>query len=368
MTRPDEVRTVAFHLPQFHPIPENDEWWGPGFTDWINVANANPRFRGHQQPHEAGELGYYDLRVPEVRAAQAQLAATHGINAFCYYHYWFGGRRLLSRPVDEILGSGQPDFPFLLCWANEPWTRAWDGKSSTVLMPQTYSPDDDVAHLRALAEVFADPRYVRVEGRPVFLVYRAFHLPDPVATADRWRKEADRLGLGELYLCSMQTGPRERHPPATFGFDASVQFAPFYALVPRTGLARVSKSVERHLGIATRASRFHVLEYSAVADAHLAVDPVAYTRFPCVSPGFDNSPRRPERDATIITGSTPERYASWLRRAIGGFDPPSPDENLVFVNAWNEWAEGNHLEPDRRWGRAYLRAHADVMTAYERSA
>jgi lipopolysaccharide biosynthesis protein len=326
------------------------------------VARAQPRFRGHAQPHEPGELGYYDLRVPEVRAAQADLAAAHGIGAFCYYHYWFGGRQLLHRPVDEIVQSGEPDFPFLLCWANEPWTRAWDGKTSSVLLPQTYSPDDDVAHLRALAEVFADPRYLRIDGRPVFLVYRAFQLPDPVATTDRWRAEAARLGLGDLYLCSMQTGPGERHPPETLGFDAAVQFAPFFALTPRGTKDRVSKAIERRVGVSTRGARFRIVDYDDVVAAHLAADAVDYTRFPCVSPGFDNSPRRPERDATIITGSTPERYGQWLRAAVDRFTPPSPEENLVFVNAWNEWAEGNHLEPDRRWGRAYLEAHAEQFS------
>ncbi len=362
MTAPATVRTVAFHLPQFHPTPENDDWWGPGFTDWINVAGATPRFRGHQQPHEPADLGYYDLRVPEARSAQATLAQRHGLSAFCYYHYWFAGRRLLHRPVDEILRLGEPDFPFLLCWANEPWTRAWDGKTSSVLLPQTYSPDDDVAHLRALVEAFADPRYLRIDGRPVFLVYRAFHLPDPIATTDRWRAEAERLGLGELYLCSMQTGPGERHPPATLGFDAAVQFAPFYGIPPRTGAARVSKAVERRLGVSTRSTLFHIVGYEDLIERHLTAGPVDYTRFPCVSPGFDNSPRRPERDATIVTGSTPERYARWLRDAIAGFDPPSPEENLLFVNAWNEWAEGNYLEPDRRWGPAYLEAHARAVT------
>jgi lipopolysaccharide biosynthesis protein len=363
VTSSRQVRTVAFHLPQFHPIPENDEWWGPGFTDWINVATARPRFRGHRQPHEPGELGYYDLRVPEVRAAQAELASAHGITAFCYYHYWFAGRRLLQRPVDEILRTGDPDFPFLLCWANEPWTRAWDGKTSSVLLPQTYSPADDVEHLRSLAEAFADPRYLRIDGRPVFLVYRAFHLPDPVATTDRRRTEAARLGLGALYLCSVQTGPGERHPPAALGFDAAVQFAPFYALEPRGTKARVSKAVERRVGVTTRASRYRILDYEAVAAAHLAVEDIGYTRFPCVSPGFDNSPRRPERGATIITGATPDRYARWLGATVDRFVPPTPDENLVFVNAWNEWAEGNHLEPDRRWGREFLRAHAEVASS-----
>ncbi len=368
MTRSGALRTIAFHLPQFHPTPENDEWWGPGFTDWINVARARPRFRGHAQPHEPGELGWYDLRVPEVRAAQAELAGAHGIDAFCYYHYWFSGRQLLQRPVDEIVRSGEPDFPFLLCWANEPWTRAWDGKTSSVLVPQTYSPDDDVAHLRALAEVFADPRYLRIDGRPVFLVYRAFHLPDPVGTTDRWRAEAARLGLGDLYLCCMQTGPGERHPPATLGFDAAVQFAPFYALAALGAKDRAARAVERRVGVTTRNARYRIVDYDAVVDAHLAVDDVDYTRFPCVSPGFDNSPRRPERGATIVTGSTPDRYARWLRAAVDRFVPPSPDENLLFVNAWNEWAEGNHLEPDRRWGREYLRAHAELAAVGEPSS
>jgi lipopolysaccharide biosynthesis protein len=363
VTGADGVRTVAFHLPQFHPIPENDEWWGPGFTDWINVARADPRFRGHRQPHEPADLGYYDLRVPEVRAAQAELAADHGIDAFCYYHYWFGGRRLLHRPVDEILRRGEPDFPFLLCWANEPWTRAWDGKTSSVLMPQSYSPDDDLAHIRWLAEVFADPRYLRIDGKPVFLVYRAFHLPDPVATTERWRAEASRLGVGELYLCSLQTGPAERQAPTTLGFDAAAQFAPFYGIAPRVGIQRVTQAVTRRLGMASRSTRYRIVDYEAVVEQHLAAGPVDYTRFPCVSPGFDNSPRRPERGATILTGSSPDRYERWLRATVERFEPPSPEENLVFVNAWNEWAEGNHLEPDQRFGRANLEAHARLRSA-----
>ena len=217
-----------------------------------------------------------------------------------------------SRPVDDILRLGEPDFPFLLCWANEPWTRAWDGKTSTVLIPQTYSPDDDLAHLRWLAEVFADPRYLRIDGKPVFLVYRAFHLPDPVATTDRWRAEAVRLGVGELYLCSMQTGPGERHPPATLGFDAAVQFAPFYGLPAQGTAQRVSGAAGRRLGVDTRSTRYRMIDYQAMVDQHLAAETVDYTRFPCVSPGFDNSPRRPERGATIVTGSTPERYERWL--------------------------------------------------------
>ena len=172
------MRTIAFYLPQFHPIPENDEWWGPGFTEWINVARGDPLFRGHDQPHVPGDLGFYDLRLPETRQARPSSPRGHGIDAFCYFHYWFDGRRLLERPFDEVLGSGEPDFPFCLCWANESWTRAWDGKTSEVLIEQTYSRRGRPrAHPLALAEAFADPRYLRIDGRPVFLVYRAFRHP-----------------------------------------------------------------------------------------------------------------------------------------------------------------------------------------------
>jgi lipopolysaccharide biosynthesis protein len=352
------MRTLAFYLPQFHPIPENDEWWGAGFTEWVNVVRATPRFRGHEQPHAPADLGFYDLRVPEVREAQAALASAFGIDGFCYYHYWFEGRRLLERPFDEVLRSGAPDFPFCLCWANEHWTRAWDGKAREIQMRQTYSPADDVAHLQWLAEAFADPRYVRVDGKPLYLVYRAAHLPDPRATVDRWRTEAHRLGIGELYLCSMQTGPRARVDPATLGFDAAVQFAPFYNLVRRRGRSLPARVAHRYLPVEPFVTRHRLYEYAEVVRDHLAVPTPPYTLYPCVSPGFDNSPRRPEHGATIIRGSTPELYESWLRAVVDRFVAPSPEENLLFVNAWNEWAEGNHLEPDQRWGTRYLEAHA----------
>ncbi len=356
---PDALRFVAFYLPQFHPIPENDEWWGPGFTEWTNVVSGRPLFRGHDQPHLPADLGFYDLRLPEARAAQAALAASRGIHGFCYYHYWFEGRRLLERPFAEVLRSGEPELPFCLCWANENWTRVWNGKDDQVLLRQTYSAADDVAHARWLAEAFADPRHLRVDGRPVFLVYRASRLPDPVRTTDRWRSEVVRLGGAEPYLCAVQSLAADRVDPKTLGFDAGVEFAPDFTDPTSLGRAPV-RALRRFLRPGSPYRRHRVADYEDVARRMLAQPPPAYTRFPCLTPGFDNSPRRSGGGATILVNSSPAAYERWLRRVVGRFEPPSPEENLVFVNAWNEWGEGNHLEPSRRWGTGYLDAHARV--------
>ena len=189
---------LAFYLPQFHPIPENDQWWGKGFTEWSNVSKAKPLFQGHYQPHLPADLGFYDLRLPETRAAQAEMAREHGIDGFCYYHYWFNGRRILERPIREILAAGEPKFPFCVCWANENWTRRWDGRDAEVLLEQRYSVQDDIAHIRSLIPMFEDARYIRVDGKPLFLVYRSTAIPDARATTDRWRREAERAGLPGL--------------------------------------------------------------------------------------------------------------------------------------------------------------------------
>lgn len=198
-------RVIAFYLPQYHPFPENDRWWGAGFTEWRNVVKARPLFRGHYQPHLPADLGFYDLRVPEVRQQQAALAERYGLSGFCYYHYWFNGHRLMQRPVEEMLASGKPDFPFMLCWANENWTRAWDGGEQEVLIRQEYSEEDDRAHIRYLLdEVFRDPRYIRVDGKPVFAVYRSALFPDMRRTIEVWREEAAARGA-ELYLCRVES-------------------------------------------------------------------------------------------------------------------------------------------------------------------
>ncbi len=384
---------VAFHLPQYHPIPENDRWWGRGFTEWTNVTRARPLFPGHYQPHLPADLGFYDLRLPEARAAQADLAKAYGVGGFCYYHYWFNGRRLLERPVGDVLASGEPDFPFCLCWANEPWGRNWDGSNRHLLVEQHYSPEDDLAHIRWLLGAFADRRYIRVDGKPLFLVYRASHLPDPRRTTDAWRDEARRAGLGELHLARVEAHGPCRTDPRPLGFDAAVEFAPDGLMYDHYQvMTGVRKAVRRKmLGVTggwrawpaadkvlkavaagvrpvmhrvspkARTYRDHnVSDYAEVVANMLAKPDPGYPRFPGVCPSWDNTARR-KHGATMMVNSTPELYEGWLREVVRRQRAAGRAAEPIFVNAWNEWAEGCHLEPDQRWGRAYLEATARAV-------
>lgn len=351
-------KVLAFHLPQYHPIPENDEWWGAGFTEWRNVARAIPLFPGHYQPHLPADLGYYDLRLHEVRQQQADLARHFGIDGFCYYHYWFSGKPLLERPVAEILNSGHPDFPFCLCWANENWTRRWDGQDQEVLISQHYSLADDEAHLLALLPYFHDSRYIRIHNKPLFLVYRASALPDPRATTSLWRQLAQQHGFDGLYLVKVESFPTERsRQPEIDGFDAALDFQPDWGSLPPPLQPPFRWKLLNKLGLARphpfRINR--VYAYPDVVAAMLARPPVPYCRFPCVTPAWDNSARRRHGGATIFHGSTPEAYGHWLRSVL--LDQPSLNnlpEPIVFINAWNEWGEGNHLEPDLQLKHGYL--------------
>ena len=356
-------RLIAFYLPQYHPIPENDEWWGKGFTEWTNVAKARPIFKGHYQPQLPADLGFYDLRLPESRQAQAELAREYGIHGFCYYHYWFNGKMLLERPFNEVLASGKPDFPFCLCWANENWTKAWDGRSGENLLEQHYGESDDLAHIAWLATAFKDPRYIRVNGKPLFLVYRAGNIPDPLRTTNLWREEAKRLGVGELFLCQVESFPGERNvDPQSRGFDAGVDFQPDWSELGRPLQRSFWWKMARHLGLAQPAYGEHLIfDYAGVASRMMARPAPPYLRFPGVTPAWDNSPRR-KQDALILRDSSPERYRDWLRQAIREAKNLEP-EGLVFINAWNEWAEGNHLEPDQKFGRTYLEATRKALLA-----
>jgi lipopolysaccharide biosynthesis protein len=350
------LRAIAFYLPQFHPISENDGWWGRGFTDWRNVTQAMPLFPGHYQPHLPGDLGFYDLRLPEVREAQAELARQYGIHGFCYYHDWFNGRRILERPFAEVLSSGKPNFPFCLCWANENWTRIWDGGAQQILLEQHYSAEDDLAHIRALIPAFADTRYIRIDGRPLFLVYRTELLPDPRRTVDIWRGEVAKAGLGELYLVRVENFVT-RVDPATIGFDAAVEFAPHGAHIGKIKFrGPIHRLLIRRRALSKVYLHSQVVNYRAMMLGMLAKPDPKFIRFRCVTPMWDNTARR-RTGAHIYVGSTPQFYKAWLsevaRQTIARF---APEERIVFVNAWNEWAEGCHLEPDLKWGRRYLEA------------
>jgi lipopolysaccharide biosynthesis protein len=362
MSNSTHPRLIAFHLPQFHPIPENDCWWGPGFTEWTNVVRAQPLFSGHYQPHLPADLGFYDLRLPEVREAQANLARQYGIHGFCYYHYWFNGRRLLERPVNEILASGEPDFPFCLCWANENWTRAWDGGEREILLQQKYSHADDVQHMTWLCRALADERYIRVDGKPLLMIYRASILPDAAATAETWREVAMRQGVGEIFLANVENFADEVGGAMKWGLDAGVEFMPDSRSVgPCLGRDRRARLLSK-LGKATPFFDHSIYDYPTLVEGALQKPDPGYLRFPTVTPMWDNTARR-KAGATILLGATPERYGAWLREVLRRLANRPAELQVCFVNAWNEWAEGCHLEPCQRWGRQYLEATQRALEA-----
>lgn len=359
------MRTLCFYLPQYHPDPDNDRWWGKGFTDWRNVARARPRFAGHHQPRIPADLGFYDLRLADSRQAQADLARAYGITGFCYYHYWFQGRRPLRAPLDAVLSSGEPDFPFCLCWANENWTRAWDGLDHELLLRQQYSEADDTAHREWLAGVFADRRYLRIDGRPLFLVYRPDRIPNLAQWIERWRRQLQAKGLPDLYLCAVNSGLVTMTDPELIaqGCDATVDFQPNREdFPPPQGLrSRLYGRLQTWLpdriyqALKLRVAANKRIDYRTMAGKLAARDwPDQYRRFPCVFPSWDNSPRR--ASATIIQNTDPATYRQWLAAAVRQVRSYPQEEQLVFINAWNEWAEGCHLEPDLRSGHAFLDA------------
>ncbi|RBY96262.1 lipopolysaccharide biosynthesis protein [Blastococcus sp. TF02-8] len=348
------VRTLAFYLPQFHPIPENDAWWGPGFSEWTNTAKARPLFPGHVQPHIPGDLGFYDLRVPETRQAQADLASRYGVEAFVYWHYWFGaGKRILERPFEEVLSSGEPNHSFCLGWANQTWTGIWHGADHRVLVEQTYpGPEDDRAHFEHILPALTDKRYFTVYGRPLFYVFRPEQLPDPRAWVDRWQSMAQKAGLPGLYLVAEVSDLLGRGPKFTdvraAGFDAGVYIRLPAEVTPATVLRmRLGRKLLRMPERYPYARQPHSLPASLRRE----------NLFPCVYPNWDNTPRSGRR-GLVVSGSKPALFEQHVRAAVEQLQDRPHEERLLFVKSWNEWAEGNYLEPDRTDGHAYLEALA----------
>jgi lipopolysaccharide biosynthesis protein len=341
-------RMIAFYLPQYHPIKENDEWWGNGFTEWTNTAKAKPLFPGHYQPNVPADLGFYDLRLPESRAAQAALAKKYGIEAFCYYHYWFAGKEILETPLREVINRGEPDLGFCTCWANQTWSGIWHGNPNKILIEQTYPGDEDhQKHFESLLPVFLDQRHILVDGKPVFVIYRPMELPNVRRTVDFWQKMARSAGLNGLHFVGVHESPD--WIPEDHGFDAVIT-----AKMPsrRGWISRrhpwkwLRQKYEIYRGHPT------IHQYKDVANSIVVTDGKP-SRYPCVVPNWDNTPRS-MRSGMVLQDSTPELFRVQLRVALDGTQNIPVEKRLIFLKSWNEWAEGNYVEPDLRFGHAYL--------------
>lgn len=362
-----KARLIAFYLPQFHPIPENDRWWGQGFTEWTNVAKAKPLFRGHYQPNVPADLGFYDLRVPETRIAQAQMAKEYGIEGFCYWHYWFAGKRLLERPFNEVLKSGEPNYPFCLGWANESWTGIWHGSPNRMLMEQTYPGLADYeAHFYEVLKAFEDDRYIKIDGKPLFIIYRPKKLPDSKLFTDYWRELAVKSGLKGIYF--MGTGFEPTWIPEKNGFDASIIINPDFTrgvspklIAPQiwpksTSFDKLYNKIvtlsTKNLPEGKRQIPFVYSYETAIKNAFLK-DDVKYEHYPCIFPNWDNTPRSGV-NGRVFYGSTPELFRIHLKEALEIVKSQPEEKRIIFIRSWNEWAEGNYLEPDLQVGRGYL--------------
>jgi lipopolysaccharide biosynthesis protein len=353
-----KARAVAFYLPQYHPIPENSAWWGPGFTEWTNTAKARPLYPGHRQPTLPADLGFYDLRLPQVREEQSALAERYGVEAFCYWHYWFGaGSRILERPFTEVLASGAPEISFCLGWANQSWTGIWHDAENRILREQTYpGPEDDQAHFDTILPALRDPRYLRVNGRPVFYVFRPEELPDAAAFVDRWQAMARAAGLDGLYLVAevsdlLGAGGRYQRVVED-GFDSGV-----YVRLP----ARIDRASILRMRLRRKLGGPEAYPYSTDPALWDAVRSRRHLQ-PSVYPNWDNTPRSGTR-GLVLTDSQPSRFAANVDNAVSTLDERPEQERLLWIKSWNEWAEGNYLEPDLELGRGWLEALHERLSA-----
>lgn len=380
-----KARVIALYLPQFHPIPENDEWWGPGFTEWTNVVKAKPLFKGHVQPKLPADLGFYDLRIPEVREQQARLAKEAGIEGFCYYHYWFGGKQLLERPFNEVLQSGKPDFPFCLCWANHSWSnKTWNRKSNiqknSLLIEQVYpGEEDDVAHFLHLLPAFKDERYIKVDGKPLFVLYNGWEHPHVNEWIKCWRKLATENGLPGLHLVCMTDstlafrrnadGSRTRTIPnlessadiyqevLNMGFDAVNSFGRRRGEMLSEGKwTNLGKTLLRKIGLPI--GQFY--NYTKTVKGFFAPEDHWENVYPTVLSQWDRSPRAASWDG-IYVNATPDHFAKHIQNALSFIQDKDPEHRILFLKSWNEWGEGNYVEPDQEFGHGWLDAIAKTI-------
>jgi len=377
MTGDEAVRLVAMYFPQLHPIPENDAWWGNGFTDWVNVKKARPQFRGHYQPRVPLGNRYYDQSQKATIEWQIDLAQSHGLHGFCHYHYWFGGKQLLETPTNIVMESKEIRFPFALAWANETWSRRWDGLDHHILIEQTHAPDRELwmRHFEYLFRAWSDDRAIKVDGKPIFMIYRPHRITQIDAMLDLWREEAQRRGLPGLFFMAIKQFEFPV-PGVLKHFDGIMQFQPFEALyspdfqAPTTEMRRVVEiarllpervqEVLRYLRNQLR-SKLTYYDYDLVWQQILKIEREAgLPTFPGAFVDWDNTARYVKR-ARIFKGASPERFAHWFGKLVAVTATRPPTERVIFLNAWNEWAEGTYLEPDERHGYQYIEAVRDTL-------
>jgi len=358
-----KARVIAFYLPQYHPIPENDKWWGKGFTEWTNVGKAKKLFKGHYQPRVPADLGYYDLRVPETRKAQADMAREYGVEGFCYWHYWFGnGKRLIERPFNEVLASGKPDFPFCLAWANETWKGFNHGlKNRNVLIEQLYpGVKDYTAHFYEVLPAFKDERYITVDGKPLFMIYRSLASSEIQVFIDTWRKLAVENGLKGIHFVGHLNDLRNRNNLTEVkdsGVDA-VNTARLnnYTINHRSFFQKVSGRLNKFFKGVPLAYSYSIMSKYFIIKEEDKKENV----YPSIIPGWDHTARS-GREGLVMINSNPDLFGKHVKQVVKIVQHKESEHKIIFIKSWNEWAEGNYMEPDLRWGKKYLEALKDNL-------
>lgn len=383
----NKIRFIAFYLPQYHPIPENDEWWGKGFTEWTNVAKAKPCFKGHEEPRVPTELGFYDLRMPETREKQAELAKYAGIEGFCYWHYWFGnGRRLLELPFNEVVESSKPDFPFCLCWANHTWSnKTWLNSKRAVkeqvLVEQQYLGDEDYkAHFYTLLPAFKDPRYITVDGCPLFVVFNPVDVPEMKHFIELWRELAIENGLKGIHFVGRTNNAAFRNAgeqgKGRFVMPDTNKAGEFYSNILDMGFDAVNavgriraeiickskykqvlyRVLKKYLGI----EMLNTYNQKDINKVLFAPEDSSDNIYPTIFPNWDRSPRA-GKSAVIYKDSTPAVFGELIKDSIRVCEAKNDEHKIVFIQAWNEWGEGNYMEPDLQYGRGYVEAMHNIL-------